>query len=188
VAKERSQGILGVPGLVGLLLLSTALGYGAWAALTRPRQRPEQVAARRTAPANDSLGFVSVAGDGVDLEVVAPSGLRTATSAAFSTGSRIPGSDAQVDCPGITGPGTREATCTASIHLSSPSPGDYTVVVRSSSARAVVLNVGWATTSQQRRGGFDVPVQVARGGATAFTVIVTRDGVSQRTEPRPRSP
>lgn len=185
MAQRRSQGILG---FLGLVAISVALGYGAWLALTRPPSRGGSPTLRRQAPANDSLGFISVAGEGVDLEVVAPTGQRTGTGAPVGAASRIPASEAVVDCPGFSLPGGSEATCSASVHLTSPAPGDYTVITRSSDARAVVLNVGWATASQVRRGAFDVRVQVARGGATAFTVIVGRDGVSQRTQPRPYAP
>jgi hypothetical protein len=173
---------------VGLVAVCAALGYGAWMLLTRPTAREGQTATRRMAPANDSMGFLSVAGEGVELEVLAPDGRRTLTSEAPSSPTRIARSETQVDCPGVSGPGRREPDCTASINLGVPLPGDYTIIARATSARAAVLTVGWATASQVTRGGFNVTVQVARNGATAFSVIVTRDNVSRRTEPRPYTP
>jgi hypothetical protein len=156
--------------------------------LTRPPAREGQTAVRRAAPARDSVGFISVAGEGVELEVLAPDGRRTSTSEAPSSPTRIARSETQVDCPGVPGPGGREPDCTASINLGAPAPGDYTVIARATNARASVLTVGWASASQVTRGGFNVTVQVARNGATAFSVVVTRDNVSRRTEPRPYTP
>jgi hypothetical protein len=143
---------------------------------------------KRIAPPNDSLAFVSVAGEGVELEIVAPDGRRTLTTEAQSAPTRIAHSKTDVDCPGVAAPGMKEAACTSSIHLGFPVPGDYLIVVRSPELRASVLNVGWATESQIQHGAFDVTVQVARGGATAFRVIVARDNVSRRSEPRPYTP
>lgn len=185
MARDRSQGIVGY---FGLIALCTALGYGAWIALTRPKSRDAGAPVSKTYTGPDSVGFVSVAGDGVDLELVGPGGTRTATAVSASGQQKITGTETTIDCPGFASPGGAESACTASINVNTPSIGDYTVVVRSATARAVVLNVGWATASQARRGGFDVRVQVAGGGATSFVVIVTREGVSQRSEPRPVSP
>ena len=185
MTRERSQGILG---FIGLVAVSAALGYGAWKLITRPKGRAGQSAVRRAAPANDSLGFISVAGEGVELEILAPDGSRTSTAGASGGPGQVPRSDATVDCPGFSGPGGRESDCTASIHLSAPAPGDYTIIARTADARVVVLNVGWATASQVLRGAFDVRVPVARGGATAFTIIAGRDVVSRRSEPRPYTP
>jgi hypothetical protein len=140
------------------------------------------------APPNDSLGFVSIAGEGVDLEIVGPDGIRTSTNAASDPAKRIPNSEAQVDCPGFTTPGARESDCTASIHVNTPKPGDYTIVGRATENRAIVLSVGWATTSEVLHGAFHVPVQVRRGGATSFVVIVGRDNVTQRSEPKAGAP
>jgi len=184
VAGDRSQGILG---FIGLVAVSTALGYGAWISLTRP-QRPSRSAAARLAPANDSLGFVSIAAEGVDLEMVSPDGGRTSTRAADPTDSRIARSEAAVDCPGFAEPDGKESACTASVNVNQPAAGDYTVIARATTQRAVTLNVGWATESQLKRGGFDVRLQVARGGATSFTIIVGRDAVTQRSEPRAIAP
>ena len=189
MAPGRVQGILrGISTFLSLVALCTALGYGAWILLSRPVKREGQTAVKRAAPPNDSLGFMSVAGEGVELEIIAPDGRKTTTNESPSTSTRIARSESAVDCPGVSAPGRKEAACTASIHLGAPSPGDYTIVARSTDARASVLNVGWATTSQIQRGGFDVVVQVTRGGATAFTVIVVRDNVSRRSEPRPWTP
>ncbi len=185
MARDGSQGILG---FIGLVALSAVLGFGAWKLITRPKERPGQRAVRREAPANDSLGFISVAGEGVDLEILAADGSRTSTAGAATAAGRVPRSDATVDCPGFAEPGGKESACTASIHLGAPSPGDYTIIARAPDARMVVLNVGWATASQASRGAFDVRVQVARGGATAFTIIAARNAVSQRSEPRPYTP
>jgi hypothetical protein len=185
VARDGSQGILG---FIGLVALSAVLGFGAWKVITRPKERPGQRAVRREPPANDSLGFISVAGEGVDLEIVAPDGSRTSTNGASTGPGRVPRSDATVDCPGFSAPGGRESECTASIHLGAPAPGDYTIIARAADARVVVLNVGWATASEVLRGAFDVRVQVSRGGASAFTIIASRDAVSRRSEPRPYTP
>jgi hypothetical protein len=156
--------------------------------LTRPPRRDGQAAGQRAAPSNDSLGFFSVAGEGVELEVLAADGRRTTTNEAPSNPTRIARSESQVDCPSVSGPGNREPECTASINIGTPPPGDYTVIARSTKARASILNIGWATESQIQRGGFSVPVQVAAGGATAFEIIVARDNVSRRTEPKPYRP
>jgi hypothetical protein len=173
---------------VALVAVCAALGYGAWTMLTAPKKRAGQEAVERVVPANDSLGFISVAGEGVELEIVAPDGKRTSTNEAPSSPTRIARSETLVDCPGVGAPGGKEEECTASIHLGTPIPGDYTIIARATKARASVLNVGWATASQIQRGGFDVIVQVARNGATSFRVIVARDNVSQRSEPRPGVP
>lgn len=182
--KDRSQGILG---FIGLLLLCAALGYGAWMLLIRP-PGPRQASARRPAPADDPVGFVSIAAEGVDLEIVAPGGRRTATVGGVGADSRIARSESNVDCPGFSAPDGTESACTASIHLGTPDAGDYTVIVRSPASRAVVLNLGWASVSESRRGAFDVPVQVSAARAASFAIIVSRDGVSQRSEPRPLAP
>lgn len=184
MAGDRSQGILG---FIGLVAVSTALGYGAWISLTRPKG-PGRSPTARMAPANDSLGFVSVAAEGVDLEIMSPEGARTSTRAADPTDSRIARSEASVDCPGFADPDGKESECTASINVSQPAAGDYTVIARATAPRVVTLNVGWATESQFKRGGFDVRLQVARGGATSFTIIVSRDAVTQRSEPRAIAP
>lgn len=168
------------------MAVCAGLGYLAWIGLTRP-PGSRRAAPRRVAPANDSLAFVAVAGEGVDLEVIAPDGQWTSTADA-SHASRIPSSDASVDCPGFSEPGGSEAACTASIHVSTPRPGDYVIVVRGTRPRALVVNVGWATASQVKRGGFDVRVQVAPGSPTAFSIVASRDAVSQRSEPRPYAP
>lgn len=182
--RDRSQGILGY---LGLIVLCTALGYGAWLALTRPKSRDTGATVSKAYIGPDSVGFVSVAGEGVELELVSPNGARTLT-AAGAPGNKIAGSETAVDCPGFASPGGAESACTASINVNTPPVGDYTIVVRSTAPRAVVLNVGWATASQARRGGFDVRVQVARGMAASFVVIVTRESATQRSEPRPVSP
>jgi hypothetical protein len=181
VARERSQGILG---FVGLVAVCTVLGYGAWRALTRPKPRDGPAVSRPGATGPDSVGFLSVAGEGVELEVVAPGGSRVSTTGGEGQG-KIARSESAVDCPGFAAPGGNAASCTVSINLDTPPPGDYTVVARSTDRRAVVLNVGWASATQARKGAFDVRVQVAARGATSFVIIVTREGVSQRSEPRP---
>ena len=167
------------------MAICAGLGYGAWKGLTRPPGA--RASARRVAPANDSLEFVSVAGEGVDLEVTGPTGARTTTTGSVGEG-RIPGSETSVDCPGFADPGGREMDCTASVTISTPAPGDYTIVVRSAKVRGLTLNVGWSTVSQLKHGGFDVRAQVAAGGATAFTIAVARASVTQRSEPKPVSP
>lgn len=184
MAGDRSQGILG---FIGLVAISTALGYGAWISLTRPKG-PSRAAISREAPANDSLGFVSIAAEGVDLEMVSPDGTRTSTRASDPTDGRIARSEASVDCPGFANPDGKESDCTASIIVNQPAAGDYTVIARAAGRRIVTLNVGWATESQIKRGAIDVRLQIAAGNATSFTIIVARDAVSQRSEPRPHSP
>jgi hypothetical protein len=183
MAGTRLQGIAG---FVGLVVVSAVLGYLAWIGLTRP-PNSRRASALRVAPANDSLAFIAVAGEGVDLEVIAPDGRRASTAGGLAA-PRIPGSDASVDCPGFSDPGGTEAACTASISLAAPMPGDYVIVVRSARPRALVVNVGWATASQVKRGGFDVRVQVAPGKPASFAIAAVRDGVSQRSEPRPYAP
>ncbi|HVZ50289.1 MAG TPA: hypothetical protein VG916_16005, partial [Gemmatimonadaceae bacterium] len=165
---HRLQGFFS---FVGLVAVSGVLGYAAWKGLTKPPGG--HAPARRAAPANDSLSFVSVAGEGVDLEIIGPTGARAMTTGSAAEG-RIPGSETSVDCPGFTDPGAKEAACTASITVNTPAPGDYTVIARSPTPRALTVNVGWSTVSQLKRGGFDVRLQVAGGGATAFAVVVAR--------------
>ena len=179
--RERSQGILG---FVGLVAVCAALGYGAWIALTRPKPREGAVATRPVYAGPDSVGFFSVAGEGVDLEIAGPGGV--ASTAGAAAGPKLPRAESSVDCPGVAAPGAAEAACTVSINVGTPVSGDYTVTVRGSAgaARATLLNVGWGSASGVRRGGFDVRVQIARGGATSFGVLVVREGVSQRSEPR----
>jgi hypothetical protein len=156
--------------------------------LSAPPKREGATEIRRNAPPDDSLGFVSVAAEGIDVEIIAPDGTRTSTLADAPT-SRIPNSESEVDCHGAPEPGGRESACTASVRVKTPRAGDYTVVARGgTSSRAVILSVGWGTVSQIQRGAFDVPVQVARGGATSFSIIVTRDNVSQRSQPRAGAP
>lgn len=182
VARDRSQGILG---FFGLVALCGALGYGAWIVLTRPRARqgaPRSLSTVHTGP--DSVGFVSVAGEGIELELIAPDGRRTSTSGSIAGEQRIARSEPTVDCQGFVTPGAKEAPCTVSINLTVPATGDYTVIARGSERRTAVLNVGWATVSQARRGAFDVRVQVGTTGVSSFKIIVSRDGVSQRSEPR----
>ncbi len=185
MASNRSQGILG---FIALLAISTGLGYGAWVALTRPKARTGQFAAARVAPENDSIGFVSVAAEGVDLEVLAPDGSRASTRGLDGERAKLAGSESSVDCPGFAEPDGKESACTASINVSTPPPGDYTVIARAAGRRSVLLNVGWATTSQMKRGAFDVRIDVPSNGATSFQIIVGRESVSQRSEPRPVAP
>jgi hypothetical protein len=160
------------------------LGYGAWLLLIRPPQRETQRPVRTVVAADDSLGFFSVAGEGIDLEIIAPNGSRASTSGVAGASARIEGAESSVDCPDFAPSGRREVPCTASILIRAPLPGDYWVVSRSGAIRSSVLSVGWATKSDARRGAFAVTVQVAAGGATSFSVIVARDNVSQRSEPR----
>ncbi|MDA1080450.1 MAG: hypothetical protein O2973_02050 [Gemmatimonadetes bacterium] len=181
---NRSQGILQ---FIGLVAISIGLGYAAWTVLSRPKLRPGQLRVERVSPANDSLGFVSMTAEGVDLDVVAPDGSRTSTRA-VDAGSRIAGSESSVDCPGFSNPDAKESDCTASVSITAPSPGDYTVIARSAAVRFVTLNVGWATVSQAKRGAFDVRLQMAGSGATSFSIIVSRNAVSLRSEPRTVSP
>lgn len=168
------------------MAVSIVLGYGAWIVITRPLSR-DGSAVRRVAPPNDSLAFVSVAAEGVDVEIVGPSGARTSTAGSPNAG-RIPGSETVVDCPGFADARGKEVACTASITLSTPAEGEYTVVVRSTTPKWVTLNIGWATASGLKQGGFDVQMQIAPGGATGFQLAVVRDAVSQRSEPRPLKP
>ncbi|MCX5755700.1 MAG: hypothetical protein NTX19_06230 [Gemmatimonadetes bacterium] len=186
--RERSQGIQTLIGFVGLVVVCGVFGYGAWKILTRPKSGGSSQRARQTYTGPDSVGFVSVAGEGVDLELTAPSGSKTQTASSPAGAEKINGSETSVDCPGFVTPGSTEAACTASINVNTPPIGDYTVTVRSSTLRAVVLNIGWGSASQAKRGAFDIRVQVARGGATAFGIIVTREGVTQRSEPRAVAP
>jgi len=173
---------------LGLVALCVALGVATWSALVsratdRPgtRSRPE-----RTGP--DSVAFFSVTGEGVDLEVVAPDGARAITNGASPDVTRIPGAETNVDCPGFSAPGGREAECTASVNVATPRPGDYVVIARGPAARTVMLTVGWATANGVRRGSFSVNATVGPTRASRFDVIVSREDVSQRSEPRSVAP
>ncbi len=185
--RDRSQGIQSAIGFVVLVALCAGLGYGAWMVLTRPKAPDGALAARRNYSGPDSVGFVAVAGEGVELEILGPGGARTATTGGEGPG-KIVRSEASVDCPGFSSPGGMESACTVSINLNTPGPGDYTVLARAAERRSVVLNVGWASATQARKGAFDVRVQVAARGATSFGIIVTREGVTQRSEPKPVAP
>lgn len=165
------------------MAICAGLGYGAWIVLTRPKPRPGQLA-RKPYTGPDSVGFLAVAAEGVELEVVAPSGKRGSTVPTLPAAEKLAGAQSQVDCPGFASPNVAEQACTASVTVNTPAPGDYTIVARSAAPKSVILSVGWGSASQTKHGGFDVRVNVPKGGAIGFAVIVARDGVSQRSDPR----
>jgi hypothetical protein len=175
--------------LRGLVLLGVFAGAAAiaWKLLMKPpeRPKPQQLASEHSGP-----GYLVVAGAAVDLELIAPDGRRVVTAIRADTEpASAAGDEAKVDCSGYGYERESNSTCTASVTLQNPAPGDYRVVVTSSdSLRGETLNVGWGGATFRRSGGFAVPVIVEPGHPVAFTIIVAHEGASMRTQPKALQP
>jgi hypothetical protein len=190
--KSRSQGIrqLRSAALQGIrILLGAAVVVAAsaiaWKFIMQPPPRAKPpVLADRTGP-----GFVAVAGEAVDIEVIAPDGKRTSTSAGADTTVRIPESDGSVDCGGYGRARESQTACSASVMLRSPAFGEYRVVVSSpDSARGETITVGYGGSTFRRTGGFSVRVVVGPQRPVDFAITVAAEGASQRSQPKMPQP
>jgi hypothetical protein len=172
VTERSSQGF----GCLALALLGVAaVGYGTWRLMAN-EFRPE-----KTRP-------VAVAGPkhlGPDtLETVAA----TTSVRGDSAGQKIPGADPNVDCAGYGAKDATESVCTASVTLNRPVLGDYRVIVTSRDIQGQTLNIGWSLAGNVKSGGFNVRVNVEPNGPIEFTIILSLDGASLRSEPRTLRP
>jgi len=168
-----------------VVVASSAL---AWKFLTRPQRRPEPT--RLASDDRNGPGYVTVAGAAVDVEIVAPDGRRTSTAGrAEADDQRIPDSDGAVDCGGYGRQRESESACSASVMVRNPAFGAYRVVVSSAdSARAETITVGYGGSTFRRSGAFSVRVIVGPKHAVEFGIIVSEEGASQRSQPRPTPP
>jgi hypothetical protein len=174
----------GVRILLGTAVIVAASAI-AWKMITAPPPRAKPpVLADRTGP-----GFVAVAGEAVDIEVIAPDGKRTSTSAGADTTVRIPESDGSVDCGGYGRARESQTACSASVMLRSPAFGEYRVVVSSpDSARGETITVGYGGSTFRRTGGFSVRVVVGPQRPVDFAITVAAEGASQRSQPKMPQP
>ena len=174
----------GVRILLGLAVIVVSAAV-AWKMLTapQPREKPP-VMADRTGP-----GYVVVAGEAVDLEVIAPDGKRTSTSAKADTTLRIPESDGAVDCAGFGRQRESQTACSANVMLRNPAFGEYHVVISSpDSARGETITIGFGGSTFKRTGGFSVRVVVGPQRPADFAITVAAEGASQRSQPKMPSP
>ena len=167
--------------LTGAAMVAVAVLLGKVLAKPVARQRAVYVDAEQTA-----RPYLTVAGMGADIEVVAPDGRRAFTGAsADSLAPRIAEADARVDCSGYGQPNATESVCSASVIIPNPEFGDYRVIVTSSAPRGLAVTWGWGGTSFRRSGGGDARVVVGSRAPVSFGLIVAPDGVSQKTQPAP---
>jgi hypothetical protein len=168
-----------------VVVASSAL---AWKFLTRPQRRPEPT--RLASDDRNGPGYVTVAGAAVDVEVVAPDGRRTSTAGrAEADSTRIPDSDGAVDCGGYGRQRESDASCSASVMIRNPVFGAYRVVISSAdSARAETITVGYGGSVFRRSGAFSVRVIVGPRHPVDFGIIVSEEGASQRSQPKPAPP
>jgi hypothetical protein len=172
---------LGALALTGAALVAVAVGLGK--VLARPVARPKAV---YVDPEQTARPYLTVAGMGADIEVVAPDGRRAFTGASSDRGAaRISEADARVDCSGYGQPGATESACSASIIIPNPEFGDYRVIVTSNAPRGLSVTWGWGGTAFRRSGGGDARVVVEPRAPVSFTLIVAPDGVSQKSQPVP---
>jgi hypothetical protein len=165
--------------LTGAALVAVAVGLGK--VLAKPVARPK---ATYVDPEQTARPYLTVAGMGVDIEVVSPDGRRAATGAsADSAAPRIAEADSRVDCSGYGQPNATESTCSASVIVPNPEFGDYRVIVSSSAPRGLAVTWGWGGSAFRRSGGGDARVIVEPRAPVSFTLIVAPDGVSQKTQP-----
>jgi hypothetical protein len=176
----RGAAAQGIRILLGLAVI-VASSAVAWKLLTAPPPRAKPpVLAERTGP-----GYVVVAGEAVDVEVVAPDGKRTSTSSRADTTLRIPESDGSVDCGGYGRQKESQTACSASVMVRNPAFGEYHVVISSpDSARGETITVGFGGSTFRRNGGFSVRVVVGPQRPTDFTITVAAEGASQRSQPK----
>ncbi len=170
---------LGALALTGAALVAIAVGLGK--VLARPVEPPKPV---YVDPEQTARPYLTVAGMGVDIEVVGPDGGRAFTGALpDSAAAPIPGADARVDCSGYGQPSATESVCSASVLIPNPAFGDYRVIVSANSPRGLPVTWGWGGASFRRSGGGDARVIVEPRAPVTFTLIVAPEGVSQRTQP-----
>ncbi len=189
MTERSSQGF----GCLALALLGTAaISFGAWKLISGEflPERNKPVAIQKPKHIGpDTLETVSVTVAAVDLTIVAPDGHKTTTSVrGDSAGQKIPRSEGTVDCAGYGAKDATESVCTASITLTRPTPGDYRVIVTSREIQGQTLNVGWSLAGGVKSGGFNVRVNVEPKAPIEFAIILSPDGVSQRSEPRTLRP
>lgn len=163
-----------VAGFAGAVMVS-------WSVITGTPKAPD-AKPRATAP---EPAFLSVAGAAVDLEVFAPDGRHTGTLGTPDSSTTIRDAQGHVDCDNYGDPRATEASCTASVLIRRPAFGDYRVIATSPDRRAETLTVGFGGDGFGRAGGFDVRVVLQPAVPVAFTVMVTAEGVSLRSQPRP---
>ena len=165
--------------LTGTVLVAVAVALGR--VLARPVSRPKAVFVD---PEQSARPYLTVAGMGADIEVVAPDGRHASTGAsADSAAPRISEADSRVDCSGYGQPNATESTCSASIIIPNPEFGDYRVIVTSNVPRGLAVTWGWGGTSFRRSGGGEARVVVEPRAPVSFTLIVAPDGTSQKTQP-----
>ena len=163
-----------VAGFAGAVMVS-------WSVITRTPKAPD-AKPRATTP---EPAYLSVAGAAVDLEVFAPDGRHTGTLGTPDSSTTIRDAQGHVDCDNYGDPRATEASCTASVLIRRPAFGDYRVIATSPDRRAETLTVGFGGDGFGRAGGFDVRVVLQPAVPVAFTVMVTAEGVSLRSQPRP---
>jgi hypothetical protein len=162
----------------GVLVGSAAL---AWKGLTKPQPRPAQVIVQtdRVGP-----GVLTVAVAAVDLELVAPDGRRVHTASRRDTSiAPSPGAEGRVDCAGFGTGKQDDSDCTATITLQNPVWGDYRLRVSSPELRGETLTIGWTGSTFSRSGATSVGITVPPKQTVEFVIIVSPEGVSQRTAP-----
>ncbi|MFI5310015.1 MAG: hypothetical protein ACHQQ3_02180 [Gemmatimonadales bacterium] len=180
----RGAALQGARILLGAAVVVTSAAL-AWKLITAPPPRAKPpVLAERAGP-----GYVVLAGEAVDLELVAPDGKRTSTSSRADTTIRIPESDGSVDCGGYGRAREAESSCSASVIVHNPAFGEYKVVVSSpDSARGETITVGFGGSTFRRNGAFSVRVVVGPQRPVDFAITVAPEGASQRSQPKMPQP
>ena len=153
--------------------------------------------AKRVRPKNDDRngpGYLIVAAQAVEVEVVADNGRRLGTAAATSvagadSATKIPDSEALVDCGGYGRVRESDTACSASITIHSPALGAYRIVISSpDSVRGEAVTVGYGGVTFGRSGGFSVKVVVGPGKPSEFVINLASEGASLRSEPKMTPP
>lgn len=167
--------------LTAASLVAVALGLGK--VLATPVARTKAV---YVDPEQSARPYLTVAGMGADVEVVAPDGRRAFTGASSdSAAPRLGEAESRVDCGGYGQPNATESACSASVIVPDPEFGDYRVIVTSNASRSLLVAWGWGGSAFRRPGGGDARVIVEPRAPVSFTLIVAPDGVSQKTQPAP---
>ena len=183
---RRSVG-QGIRILLGAAVIVAASAV-AWKLITLPPAR-----SKPTRPKNDERngpGYLIVAAQAVEVEVVADNGRRTGTASATSvagadSATKIPDSEATVDCGGYGRLRESNTACSASITIHSPAFGSYRIVISSpDSVRGEAVTVGYGGLTFGRSGGFSVKVVVGPRRPVEFVINVASEGASLRSEPR----
>lgn len=171
--------ILAALSLTGAALVAASVILGK--VLAKPVARPKAV---YIDPEQVARPYLTVAGMGADIEVVAPDGRRAFTGTSTdSAAPRILEADPRIDCGGYGQPNATESVCSASVIIPNPEFGEYKVIVSSNASRGLSVTWGWGGTSFRRSGGGDTRVVVEPRAPVSFTLIVASDGVSQKTQP-----